>query len=63
MKLHKTCDGIRRRDLLKVGTLSVGGLTLAGYNQLAAAGQVTPGRAERAIFIELPGGPSHMDTF
>ena len=63
MKLHRTCDGIRRRDLLKVGTLSVGGLTLSGYDRLAAAGQVAPGRAERAIFIELPGGPSHIDTF
>ncbi|MEL6105629.1 MAG: DUF1501 domain-containing protein [Planctomycetota bacterium] len=63
MTLHQTCDGARRRDLLKIGALSVGGLTLAGYEKLAAAGQVTPGRAQRAIFIELPGGPSHMDTF
>src|SRR6056297_3436767 len=63
MTLHRTCDGLRRRDLLKVGSLSVGGLTLAGYQRLAAAGQVQPGFAQRAIFIELPGGPSHMDTF
>ncbi len=63
MSLHRTCDGLRRRDLLKVGCLSVGGLTLAGYNRLAAAGQVNPGFARRAIFIELPGGPSHLDTF
>ena len=62
-QLHQTCDGVRRRDMLKIGTLSVGGLTLAGFNQLAAAGQVAPGFAKRAIFIELPGGPSHMDTF
>ncbi|TWU00889.1 DUF1501 domain-containing protein [Stieleria varia] len=63
MKLHRTCDGVQRRDMLKAGALTVGGLTLAGYNQLAAAGQIQSGRAERAIFIELPGGPSHMDTF
>ncbi|KAA5544581.1 DUF1501 domain-containing protein [Roseiconus nitratireducens] len=63
MKLHQTCDGVRRRDLLKVGSLSLGGLTLAGYERLAAAGQVSPGNAQRAIFIELPGGPSHIDTF
>jgi hypothetical protein len=63
MTLHHTCDGLRRRDLLKVGSLSVGGLTLAGYQRLAAAGQVKPGFAQRAIFIELPGGPSHLDTF
>ncbi|MDM4019097.1 DUF1501 domain-containing protein [Roseiconus lacunae] len=63
MKLHQTCDGVKRRDLLKIGSLSIGGLTLAGYNRLASAGQVAPGFAKRAIFIELPGGPSHMDTF
>ena len=63
MTTHKTCDGARRRDLLKIGALSIGGLTMAGYEKLAAAGQVKPGKAERAIFIELPGGPSHMDTF
>ena len=63
MNIHKTCDGVRRRDMLKVGALSVGGLTLSTYNQMAAAGQVAEGRAKRAIFIELNGGPSHMDTF
>ncbi|MEM6470329.1 MAG: DUF1501 domain-containing protein [Planctomycetota bacterium] len=63
MTMHRTCDGLRRRDMLKIGSLSVGGLTLAGYQRLAAAGQVTPGHAQRAIFIELPGGPSHIDTF
>ncbi len=63
MKLHTTCDGVRRRDLLKAGCLGLGGLTLAQYNQLASAGQVAPSRAKRAIFIELPGGPSHLDTF
>ena len=63
MKYHQTCDGVRRRDMLKAGALTVGGLTLGTYNRLAAAGQVTPGRAKRAIFVELNGGPSHMDTF
>ena len=63
MKLHRTCDGMKRRDMLKAGTLSIGGLTLGNYMRMAQAGQVQSGRAERAIFIELPGGPSHMDTF
>ncbi len=63
MKLHRTCDGIKRRDMLKAGALSVGGLTLANYMRMADAGQLQSGRADRAIFIELPGGPSHMDTF
>ena len=63
MKLHRTCDGMQRRDMLKAGVLSLGGLTLGNYMQMAHAGQVQPGRADRAIFIELPGGPSHLDTF
>ena len=61
--MHRTCDGITRRDMLRAGTLSVGGLSLSGYLKMASAGQITPGRATRAIFIELPGGPSHLDTF
>ena len=63
MNIHRTCDGMKRRDMLKAGTLSLGGLTLSGYMRMAHAGQVQAGRADRAIFIELPGGPSHLDTF
>lgn len=63
MNVHRTCDGIKRRDMLRVGCLSLGGLSLAGYTRLANAGQIQDGRAQRAIFIELPGGPSHLDTF
>ena len=63
MQEHKTCDGMIRRDLLKVGALSLGGLTLPHYLALAGNGKIAPGRADRAIFIELPGGPSHLDTF
>ncbi|MGC6447108.1 MAG: DUF1501 domain-containing protein [Rubripirellula sp.] len=63
MQEHKTCDGLIRRDLLKVGALSLGGLTLPHYLALAGNGKIASGRADRAIFIELPGGPSHLDTF
>ena len=63
MKLHRTCDGMKRRDMLKAGVLTAGGLTLSNYLQMAEAGQLSSGRADRAIFIELPGGPSHLDTF
>ncbi len=62
MTSHRTCDGASRRDFLRVGTLATGGITLAGYLQLAEAGQVE--RVEKSgIFIDLPGGPSHIDTF
>ena len=63
MRIHQTCDGIKRRDMLRAGALTVGGMTLSNYLRMAEAGQLQPGRAERAIFVELPGGPSHLDTF
>jgi hypothetical protein len=63
MAIHKTCDGLKRRDFLKVGVLSGAGLSLSGYLRMAAAGQTREAKAKSAIFINLPGGPSHMDTF
>ncbi len=63
MKQHRTCDGFLRRDFLRVGSLSATGFTLANYLKLADAGEVSKARAKAAIFIDLPGGPSHLDTF
>lgn len=63
MTLHKTCDGGSRRDFLRVGSLSAAGFTLANYLQMAEAGEVRSNKASAGIFIDLPGGPSHIDTF
>jgi hypothetical protein len=63
MATNRTCDGVTRRDFLKVGVLGATGLSLAGYLRLAAAGEVRGARAKSAIFINLGGGPSHLDTF
>jgi hypothetical protein len=64
MSTHRYCDGIKRRDFLKVGALGAAGLTLSNYLQLAYAGKVDPqARGKSAIFINLSGGPTHMDTF
>lgn len=63
MKHHRTCDGFFRRDFLRVGSLSATGFTLANYLKLAEAGEVSTAKAKAAIFIDLPGGPSHIDTF
>lgn len=64
MTINRTCDGLRRRDLLRAGALGVGGLTLGSYLRMAEAAQVSgTAAAQAAIFIELPGGPSHIDTF
>lgn len=59
---HRYCDGIQRRDFLKAGALGTG-LSLAGYLRLAKAGVVKPTAAKAAIFVNLAGGPSHVDTF
>jgi hypothetical protein len=63
MATSKYCDGVRRRDFLKVGLVGGVGLSLADYLRLAHAGEVQTPRATSAIFISLGGGPTHMDTF
>jgi hypothetical protein len=63
MATHWFCDGVRRRDFLKVGAIG-GGLSLASYLQLAQAGEVASNaKAKSGILIYLAGGPTHMDTF
>ena len=62
MATTRTCDGMRRRDFLKVGALGTG-LSLSGFLRLSAAGDVKNATATSAIFIHLGGGPSHMDSF
>ncbi len=64
MALHKTCDGMARRDFLKVGAIGASSLGLGSFLQMSEAGEVLQtAKAKSAIFINLPGGPSHMDTF
>lgn len=63
MALSITCDGLQRRDFLKAGFLGGAGLSLAGFLQLAQAGEVRSAKAKSAIFVYLGGGPTHMDTF
>ena len=55
------CDGLSRRDFLRVGALSAGaiGLSLA---DLAGAG-VSPASDVNCILLFLVGGPSHLDTW
>src|SRR5438105_3677742 len=55
------CDGINRRDFLRIGAFGAG-LTLAEMLRArAVAGSTASGKA--AIMIYLPGGPSHMDMY
>ncbi len=64
MANHRNCDGVTRRDALRVGAIGATGLSLASYMQMADAGLVDEkAKTKSAIFVNLPGGPSHMDTF
>jgi len=56
------CDGLCRRDFLRIGGLALGGLSLPSI--LRAEAQSKVGRSHKAvIMIFLPGGPSHQDIF
>lgn len=58
---QRYCDGISRRNFLKVGALGFGGLTLPGLMRAeAAAGK----RSHKSvIMVYLSGGLAHQDTF
>jgi hypothetical protein len=63
MTTQRYCDGITRRDALRIGTLGTLGLNLGSYFKWITAGEIKPVKAESAIFIWLGGGPSHLETF
>src|SRR5467141_3836158 len=59
---QRFCDGISRRNFLKIGALGLGGLSLPQL--LEAEAQAGVRRSHKAvIMIFLPGGPSHQDIF
>jgi Protein of unknown function (DUF1501) len=62
---QRYCDGLNRRNFLKIGAFGAG-LTLAemlrGQAQAAKAGGKSASN-KAAIMIYLPGGPSHMDMY
>jgi hypothetical protein len=59
---HSYCDGISRRNFLKVGALGAAGLSLADLLRLQAAGNGAGG-FKAVIMILLGGGPSHIDMY
>src|SRR6516165_12085924 len=64
---HRLCDGVSRRDFLKIGGLGLGGcggLTLPNLLRLQAQGAVNPKEGPKSvIFIYMFGGPSHIDMY
>lgn len=65
----KLCDGISRREMLRVGGLAIGGLTLADVLRAREAagsdsnGPKTKRRSKSVIMVWLRGGPSHIDSY
>ena len=56
------CDGVSRRNFLKIGALGLGGMALPQLLQAESAAGVR--RSHKAvIMVFLPGGPSHQDIF
>ena len=51
---------LSRRELLRFGALSLGGLSLADLRR-AQASSVTAGTARHCIFVFLNGGASQLD--
>jgi Protein of unknown function (DUF1501) len=66
-----TCDGVTRRDFMRVGCSSLAGLSLASLlgleNRARAEGNAASGpgfgKAKSVILLYLQGGPSHLDLW
>jgi len=56
------CDGVTRRDFLKLGGLALGGLSLPQLLQAEAKAGIK-GSHKSVIMVFLAGGPPHMDMF
>ena len=62
-EVTRSRDGVNRRDFLRVGALSMAGLTLADLLRMKACGEVKDGKAKSVIQFWMGGGPSHLDTW
>ncbi len=61
-KAQQFCDGVSRRNFLKIGALGMGGMALPEL--LRAEAQAHLGKSQKSIImVYLPGGPSHQDMY
>ncbi|MBW3597716.1 MAG: DUF1501 domain-containing protein, partial [Planctomycetes bacterium] len=61
---HRRCDGVTRRDFVRIGGLTAMGLGLSDLCVARrAAGAASPANAKHCILLWLDGGPSHLETF
>ncbi len=59
---RRFCDGLTRRDMLRIGTLSVGGLSLPDLLRAEQAAGISQSR-KAVIMIYMCGAPSHQDMY
>ena len=61
------CDGLTRREAMRIGSLALLGASVPSLMQAAdqtrLTGRAMPARAKGVILINLFGGPPHMDMF
>jgi uncharacterized protein (DUF1501 family) len=58
------CDGVSRRDFLRVGGLGLAGLSMADLLRIRSADAAQAEPAHKSVIIVfLPGGPSHLDMY
>jgi uncharacterized protein (DUF1501 family) len=63
---RSNCEGVNRRDFLRVGGVGLFGLSLPSVLAASAAAEPTPASPRKepnVILIWLDGGPSHIDMF
>lgn len=59
---NRFCDGLPRRNFLKIGALGLGGLSMTQLLRAEAANGI--GHSNKSvIMVYLPGGPPHQDMF
>jgi hypothetical protein len=61
-KRSRFCDGVSRRNFIKIGALGLGGLALPQILQAEAGAGIRKSH-KAIIMIYLPGGPPHQDIF
>lgn len=62
----RDCEGLSRRDFIRIGTLGLGGLALADLLRLqavAATSETDFIRDKAVVLVFLSGGASHIETF
>ena len=59
---HRLCDGLTRRDALRIGALGLGGLSLPGLLRAEQAAGIAKSH-KAVIMIYMVGAPPHQDMY